>query len=129
MAVKLTVCVLATAPPSSSTHFLSAAPAAAPTARPAASLPVRVTAATRSSAMRPATASEPTSRVVKQPSGKPARRNTSSSSRAVWGTLEACFKRPTLPAMRAGAANRTTCQRGKFQGITARTGPSGCHRA
>ncbi len=31
------------------------------------------------------------------------------------------MSRPTLPAIRAGAAKRTTCQKGKFQGITAST--------
>ena len=30
-----------------------------------------------------------------------------------------------VPAISAGAANRTTCQSGKFHGITASTGPSG----
>jgi hypothetical protein len=46
-------------------------------------------------------------------------------SSAVSGTLEACFSSPTLPAINAGAANRTTCHNGKFQGMTARTGPRG----
>ncbi len=40
-------------------------------------------------------------------------------------TLEACFSRPTLPAISAGAAKRNTCHSGKFQGITASTGPIG----
>ena len=44
---------------------------------------------------------------------------------AVWGTLEACLSRPTLPAMSAGAAKRMACHSGKFQGMTARTGPIG----
>ena len=112
-------------PPSSSTHFLMTAPAAAATARPARSLPVRVTATTRSSAKTEATLPAPMMRVGKAPSGKPARRKRSSRNSADWGTFEACLSRPTLPAMRAGAAKRTTCQRGKFQGITASTGPSG----
>jgi hypothetical protein len=43
------------------------------------------------------------------------------------GTLLACFNKPTFPAISAGAANRKTCQYGKFQGITARTGPSGSY--
>ena len=46
-------------------------------------------------------------------------------ARAQPETLEACLSRPTLPAMSAGAAKRKTCQRGKFHGMTARTGPSG----
>ena len=32
---------------------------------------------------------------------------------------------PAQPAISAGAANRNTCQYGKFHGITASTGPSG----
>ena len=46
-------------------------------------------------------------------------------SSAVCGTFDACLSRPTLPAISAGAAKRTTCQNGKFHGITASTGPSG----
>ena len=44
------------------------------------------------------------------------------------GTFEACFRMPTLPAMRVGAAKRSTCQNGKFHGITASTQPSGSYR-
>ena len=94
-------------------------------ARPAASLPVTVTAAMRSSAMSPATGSVPMSSVWKTPSGAPARRNRSSSASAHCGTFEACLRRPTFPATSAGAANRITCQKGKFQGMTASTTPSG----
>jgi hypothetical protein len=68
---------------------------------------------------------EPISSVWKQPSGYPARRNSSSRYSAVCGTFEACLSRPTLPAISAGAANRITCHSGKFHGITASTGPSG----
>jgi len=46
-------------------------------------------------------------------------------ARALPGTFEACFSRPTFPAARLGAAKRNTCQNGKFHGITASTGPSG----
>ena len=46
-------------------------------------------------------------------------------ARAVWGTLDACLRRPTLPTMRAGAAKRITCHIGKFHGMTARTAPIG----
>ncbi len=101
------------------------APAWAATARPAPTLPVRVTAATRGSAMMAGTWSVPMSRVWSTPSGAPARRNRSSSSSAVRGTLGACLSRPTLPAMTAGAMNRATCHRGKFHGMMARTTPSG----
>ncbi len=62
----------ASEPPSSSTDGLSAAPAAAPMARPAPSDPVSVTAATRSSAMMPATAPLPTRSVWNTPDGTPA---------------------------------------------------------
>ncbi len=112
-------------PPSSSTHFFNARPAASATLRPAASLPVRVTATIRSSAMSPATSPEGMSNVLNAPWGNPARRNTSSIKMADWGTLDACLSKPTLPAMSAGAANRITCHSGKFHGITASTGPSG----
>ena len=46
-------------------------------------------------------------------------------ARAHCGTFEECFSNPTLPAISAGAAKRNTCQNGKFQGITASTGPIG----
>ena len=59
------------------------------------------------------------------PEGAPARRKTSSMARAHCGTFEACLRRPVLPAITAGAAKRKTCHRGKFQGMIARTGPSG----
>ncbi len=112
-------------PPSSSTHFLIWAPAARPTETPAPSLPVRVTAAMRGSSISRATRSDPTSSAWKAPSGNPAPRKISSIASAQSGTFEACLRSPTLPAIRAGAAKRKTCQNGKFQGITARTGPSG----
>ena len=44
---------------------------------------------------------------------------------AHWGTLGECFSRAALPAISAGAANRSTCQNGKFQGMMASTTPSG----
>ncbi len=90
---------------------------------PAPSLPVSVTAATRGSATSAATSFESMKRLVKTPSGRPARRNRSSMASAVWGTFEACLSRPTLPTMSAGAANRITCQSGKFHGMTASTTP------
>ena len=68
------------------------------------------------------------SSVWNAPSGKPARRKISSMASAHCGTFEACFSSPTLPAIRAGAAKRKTCQKGKFQGMMASTGPSGWHR-
>src|SRR6266704_6140057 len=115
-------------PPSSSTVFLSTRPAISATDRPAGSLPVSVAARTRSSVRIASTLSEPTSRVWNAPSGKPARRNRSSRNSAVCGTFDACLSRPALPAIRAGAANRMTCQSGKFHGMTASTGPIGWYR-
>ncbi len=112
-------------PPSSSTAFLISPPALAPTLTPAPSLPVSVTAATRGSSMSAPTRSDPTRSAWKAPSGKPASRKIDSIARAHCGTFEACLRSPTLPAMSAGAAKRKTCQKGKFQGMTARTGPSG----
>ncbi len=112
-------------PPSSRTAFFRFRPASAAIARPAASLPVTVTAATRESAIRRGTTPEPTSSVWKTPPGAPARRNRSSSASAPCGTFDACLSSATLPAASAGAAKRITCQKGKFQGITASTTPSG----
>ena len=112
-------------PPSSRTTFLPTAPAWAATARPAPTLPVSVTAATRRSAMTAGTWSVPINSVWRTPSGAPARRIRSSRRSAVRGTLGACLRRPTLPAITAGARNRATCHRGKFHGMMASTTPSG----
>ena len=112
-------------PPSSSTLFLRACPAADATDMPARSLPVSVTAAMRGSSISPAMSLDSTKRLVNTPSGRPARRNRSSIASAVCGTFDACFSRPTFPTIRAGAAKRITCHRGKFHGMTASTGPSG----
>jgi hypothetical protein len=38
------------------------------------------------------------------------------------------LRSPTFPAASAGAAKRTTCQNGKFHGITASTTPNGSYR-
>ena len=113
-------------PPSSSTVFLISPPAIAATDRPAASLPVSVAAA------HPRVAQDPLDRVRADQQGLeralreagPAEQRPPGSS-AVCGTFEACLSSPTLPAISAGAANRITCQSGKFHGITASTGPSG----
>ena len=106
-------------------HVLEALALGSATWLPARSLPVRVTAAMRGSAMRPGTAAEPTSTVANSPGGNPASRKTSSICSAQRGTLEACLRMPALPAMSAGAAKRNTCQNGKFHGITASTAPMG----
>ena len=112
-------------PPSSRTVFLICRPAAAAMWRPACSLPVSDTAATRGSSRTRCTWPGGISRVWKAPSGKPARRMMSSIASAHCGTFDACLSSTTLPAISAGAARRKTCQNGKFQGITARIGPSG----
>ena len=80
-------------PPSSSTVFLSTAPAFAATARPAGVLPVSVTAATAglldqagdAARSRPAACG-------RAPAGARARRSTSSIARAQPVTFEACFE-------------------------------------
>jgi hypothetical protein len=100
-------------------------PAALATWLPAPVLPVSVTAATRGSSITRFTWSVSISSVWKQPSAKPARRKMSSMASAHWGTFDACLSRPTFPAMSAGAANRNTCQNGKFHGMIASTGPIG----
>ncbi len=97
-------------PPSSSTTFLSARPAASATFAPAPSLPVSVTAATRSSAMIAATLSDPIGRFWNRPDGASARATISATSAAQPWVSEACLSRPTLPARIVGASQRTTCQ-------------------
>ena len=115
----------ASEPPSSSTVFLSAAPAAAAIFRPAASLPVSVTAWMRGSAMSCSACVAGIMSVRNTPAGKPAARKISSIANAHCGTFEECLSTIVLPAMSAGAAARNTCQKGKFHGMTARIVPSG----
>ena len=112
-------------PPSSSTIFLSCLPAVSATAEPAPSLPVSVAATTRWSSMMPFTASALTTRFWNNPSGAPASRITRSIISAQPIVTLACFRRPVLPAMIAGAMKRTACQSGKFHGMIASTGPIG----
>ena len=77
--------------------------------------------------MRPATRLLSTRAALKRPSGKPASRKTASTASAQPDTLPACLSRPALPAMKAGAAKRKTCQKGKFHGMTASTTPRGAN--
>jgi hypothetical protein len=116
-------------PPSSSTDFLVAVPAADPTARPARSLPVMVTAPMRGSSIRrrmtTGTSRSSTTRAVNRPSGAPASVSTRCTASAQPVVFGECFNSAALPAMSAGAANRSTCHSGKFQGMTASTTPTG----
>ena len=115
-------------PPSSSTVFFSARPAASATSDPAFSEPVSVTPATRWSEMMRSTAAEPIISVWNTPSGTPASRKTSSIASADCGTFDECLSSITLPAVRAGKPARNACQNGKFHGMTARITPSGWNR-
>ena len=93
---------------------------------PARSLPVSVTAAMRGSSIKLGDVLG-----LDEEVGEHARRAARPGgtgprvASAVWGTFDACFSRPTLPTISAGAAKRITCHRGKFHGMTASTGPSG----
>ena len=78
-------------PPSSSTTFLSARPARAPSAMPAASLPVSVTARIDGWSTSASATAEETRRLVNTPSGNPASAKSRSSSFAHPGTFEALF--------------------------------------
>ena len=100
-------------------------PAASATATPAGSLPVSETAAIAGSSIRRRTIAAGTRSAVKTPSGAPAARNTSAIASADPGTLDACFSTTGFPASSAGTAQRNNCQKGKFQGMTASTTPSG----
>ena len=119
-------------PPSSSTLFLSAVPAAAATAAPARSLPVSVTAATRGSSMIRGGHVRPTLGVATSSAGEharragpPSREHLPRSPARSRGTFGACLSSAALPAISAGAAKRKTCQNGKFHGMIASTTPSG----
>src|SRR5215470_17484071 len=92
---------------------------------PAATLPVNVTAAMFGSSMSGFKSLDDSSAVRKRLMGKPASLKISSRANAHPGTLDACFKTPPFPAIRCGAANRMTCQKGKFHGMTARMTPRG----
>src|SRR5215510_3692689 len=100
-------------------------PAMVATDFPAATLPVNVTAAMFESSISGFKSLDDNSAVRKRLLGKPASLKISSSANAHPGTLDACFKTPPLPAIRCGAANRMTCQNGKFHGMTARMTPRG----
>jgi len=97
-------------PPSSRTDGLRCLPAVSATALPARTLPVRVTARTRSSAMASWTASGSTTSVWKTPSGMPTLWRTSSMAFAQPVTLGACLRSIVFPAASVGAATRSTCQ-------------------
>ena len=116
-------------PPSSSTDFLMAAPAIDAIEDPARSLPVSVTAATRGSSTTRretcGTSSAATTSARNSPAGAPASANSSSMASAQPVTSGLCLSSAALPAASAAQANRSTCQNGKFHGITAKTTPSG----
>ena len=123
----LGITIKASLPPSSSTLFFICRAAVLATSIPAVSLPVSVTAFTRGSPITFSTCAGSIRSVWKTPSSNPARQSICSIASAHCGTFEACFSKPTLPAIKAGAANRNTCQNGKFHGMMARTGPSGSY--
>ena len=99
-------------PPSSSTCFFKACPAAAAMERPAGVEPVKVTAAMRRSAISAGTSAAPTSSVGHRPAGTPASAKTCSMASAHCGTLLACLSTRPLPPASTGAAARITCHSG-----------------
>ncbi|GAA1947629.1 hypothetical protein GCM10009798_03430 [Nocardioides panacihumi] len=110
-----------------------AAPATAAIEDPARSLPVRVTAATRGSSTTrretAGTSSAATTRLRNSPTGAPASAAASATSASIASaqpvTSGLCLSSAALPAARAAQAKRSTCQNGKFHGITAKTTPIG----
>ena len=91
-------------------------PAAEPTASPARSEPVSVTAATRGSPMirgviSPSDSSASTT-VVNSPAGAPASAKRVAMASAQPVTLGECLSTPALPATSAAHAKRSTCQNG-----------------
>jgi len=91
----------------------------------AATLPVNVTAAICGSSISGLKSLDESSIVRKRSTGNFANLKISSRANAHPGTLKACFKTPPFPAIRCCAANRMTCQNGKFHGIIARMTPRG----
>jgi hypothetical protein len=71
---------------------------------PAGVLPVRVTAATRGSAITSPMRAEPRRSVRKTPFGAPAASNNSSMANAHPVTFDECLSTVVLPAIRVGAA-------------------------
>ena len=112
-------------PPSSMTAFLMWAPARAPTAAPARAEPVRVTPRTARWATASGTSPVSTRSTRSRFGGNPASVKSPSRAMATPVTLGACLTARALPAARIGAAARMTCQKGKFQGMTARMTPRG----
>jgi hypothetical protein len=108
---------------------LIASPAAAPTARPARSLPVMVTAPTRGSPISrrvtAGTSPSTTTSAPNSPSGAPADATIRWTASAQPVVLGECLSSAPLPAINAGAVKRSTCHSGKFQGMTASTTPTG----
>ena len=106
-----------------------ASPAAEPTARPARSLPVMVTAPMRGSSISrrvtAGTSGSATTNAVNRPSGAPASVRTRCTASAQPVVLGECLSSAALPAISAGAVNRNTCHSGKFHGMTASTTPTG----
>ena len=93
-------------PPSSRRLFLMTRPAASATAAPARSLPVRLTAATRSSSisarLTSGTSSSATTMLRKTSAGRPASRMTRSIASAHPVTFGECLRTAVLPASSDG---------------------------
>ena len=96
----------ASEPPSSIVDFFSALPAWAATRAPAPSEPVRATPCTRGSLMIVSIWPRVAYRFWKHPAGNPVSCISFSKAAADCGTLEACFRRMTLPAASCGAMMR-----------------------
>ena len=60
------------------------------------------------------------------PSGRPDSRNTTARYSMVSGVFDAGFTIAVQPAANAGASLRAPIASGKFHGVTASTGPTGC---
>jgi len=112
-------------PPSSRTVFFNSRPAREATSLPAASLPVSVTAAIRRSRRRSEDQRSGNQQALeKYPPGIPLAEQLL-DSQGTPGTLDACFRMAACRHQRRrGKAEH--CQKGKFQGITARIVPGAC---
>ncbi len=92
---------------------------------PACSLPVRVAATTRGSLRIAIDLLRTNQQGLKRAFGESGfEKNRFNGERAL-GDVRGVLQQSDVAGHKAGAAKRKTCQKGKFQGITARIGPMG----
>ncbi len=116
-------------PPSSRVQRFTCSAHSFPTHLPISVEPVKATLSTPGWRMRAAPATEPEPVTTENtPAGSPHSTAISATLRMLMGVMEAGFKTMQQPAASAGATFQTARSRGKFQGVTAPTTPTGSRR-